>query len=62
MNKIYEERVRLKCKVAACATTYDRSAKGAATMLIHDENICGMLDCGKIGKSNIRDLIRTRNK
>ena len=56
------ERVGLKHDEIAHATTFDRAAKGIATMLDHGEDACGARSFIKIGRSDIEDLIRTSSK
>ena len=60
--KIFVERVRLKHNEIAHTTTSDRAAKVVATMFNHNEDVCNMHDCDKIGRSAIVYLIRTWNK
>ncbi len=40
----------------------DRAAKGVASELDLDEEVCGMHDTDKLGRSATRQLVRSRNK
>ena len=49
LSKKIVERIGLKHNEIMRTTTSNRLAKGDATILNHDEDICGMRDCDKIG-------------
>ena len=51
INKICEEIVGFKCVEIAHAAISDRASKSASIRINHDEGICDMHDCDKIGKS-----------
>ena len=62
LSKIFKERVGYEYNEIVHTTTSDRAAKGISTMFHHDEDVCDMHDCDKIGRSAIGDLIRKRKK
>ena len=50
INLIFEKRVGLKHDQTMHAITFTRSAKGAATMIDHDEDACSTCNSDKIVK------------
>ena len=60
-SKMNEERVGLKRKVIVHVTSSDIDPKGIAMMFNQDEDVCGVRDCDKVGKSSVGDIVRTKN-